>query len=104
MSTKTSKTYPRQKTNYPGVFYRENSKKQKIFYIRYRRPGERKIIEDKLSGYGWTPAKANTERTKRIEGTHYSNSEKRLEESFSLPFNDNNSITTIETATCPPLS
>ena len=29
MSTKTSKTYPRQKTNYPGVFYRENSKKQK---------------------------------------------------------------------------
>ena len=80
MSTKTSKTYPRQKTNYPGVFFRENSKKQKIFYIRYRRPGERKIIEDKLSGYGWTPARANTERAKRIEGTHYSNSEKRLEE------------------------
>ena len=80
MSTKKSKTYPRQKTNYPGVFFRENSKKQKIFYIRYRRPGERKIIEDKLSGYGWTPARANTERAKRIEGTHYSNSEKRLEE------------------------
>ena len=31
MSKKKSKNYPRQKTNYPGVFFRENSKKQKIF-------------------------------------------------------------------------
>ena len=31
MSKKKSKNYPRQKTNYPGVFFRENSKSKKYF-------------------------------------------------------------------------
>ena len=72
-----AKSSSRQKTDYPGVVFRINSKNQKIFYIRYKRPGERKVIEDKLSGNGWTASKANTERSKRIAEIHPSNREKR---------------------------
>ncbi len=54
------------KTDYPGVIFRINSKNQKIYYIRYKRPGERKVIEDKLSGNGWTASRANNERSKRM--------------------------------------
>ena len=69
--------YKRFKTNYPGVIYRETDRQGRVYYIRYKRPGERKLIEDKLTGVGWTPAKANTERTKRMEGRKRSNSEAR---------------------------
>ena len=57
------RNYKRFKTNYPGVVYRETDRQGKVYYIRYKRPGERRVIEDKLTGIGWTPAKANTERT-----------------------------------------
>ena len=72
-----ARSYKRFKTNYPGVIYRVTDRQDKVFYIRYKRPGERKLIEDKLTGIGWTPAKANTERTKRMEGLNRSNSEAR---------------------------
>ena len=71
------RNYKRFKTNYPGVVYRETDRQGKVYYIRYKRPGERRVIEDKLTGIGWTPAKANTERTKRMEGINRSNSEAR---------------------------
>ena len=75
-----AKTYKRVRTQYPGVFYRESKRSGKVFYIAYRRPGERRTIEDKLLGYDWTPAKANVERTRRMEGKTASNSEKRNQE------------------------
>ena len=37
--------YTRIKTKYPGVFLRETDK-GKIFYIRYRRPGNRNLKEE----------------------------------------------------------
>ena len=78
-----ARTYKRFKTDYPGVVFRETDRQGKVYYIRYKRPGERKIIEDKLTGIGWTPAKANSERTRRLERINNSNS-------FcgSLPWND----------------
>ena len=51
------RNYKRFKTNYPGVVYRETDRQGKVYYIRYKRPGERRVIEDKLTGMGWTPAK-----------------------------------------------
>ena len=67
--------YTRIKTKYPGVFSRETDK-GKIFYIRYRRPGNRNLIEDRLIGKHWTPARAAQERARRIDGEP-SNREKR---------------------------
>ena len=67
--------YTRIKTKYPGVFSRETDK-GKIFYIRYRRPGNRNLIEDRLIGKHWTPARAAQERGRRIDGEP-SNREKR---------------------------
>ena len=42
----------------------------KILCIFYRKPGDRKQYEEKLgtSAQGWTPARANAERTNRING------------------------------------
>ena len=75
-----ARTYKRFKTDYPGVVFRETDRQGKVYYIRYKRPGERKIIEDKLTGIGWTPAKANSERTRRLERINNSNSERRAQE------------------------
>ena len=79
-----TRTYPRIKTSYPGVYFRNTERTGQVFYIRYRRTGERKVIEDKLSGQGWTPAKANTERTKRMERQRPSNTERRERERLKL--------------------
>ncbi len=78
-----ARSYKRFKTNYPGVIYRVTDRQDKVFYIRYKRPGERKLIEDKLTGIGWTAAKANSERTRRMEGRHKSNSEARAIENVA---------------------
>ena len=37
-------------------------------YILYRHEGERRLIEDRLIGKGWTEARAAAERIRRIEG------------------------------------
>ena len=72
--------YQREKTKYPGVFIVERGT-SKLLYILYRKPGSRKLIEEKLGSpsNGWTPAKASLERAKRIEGK-FSNAEKRGQE------------------------
>ena len=69
--------YKREKTKYPGVFLVERDSR-KFLYILYRKPGSRKLIEEKLgsSNNGWTPSKASLERSRRIEGKA-SNVEKR---------------------------
>ena len=69
--------YKREKTKYPGVFIIERGD-IKLLYILYRKPGSRKLIEEKLgsTSNGWTSAKAGLEREKRIEGKS-SNTEKR---------------------------
>ena len=69
----TKRKYPRISTDFPGVVYRE-TEAGKVFYIRYRREGDRQLIEDRLTGRGWTPARAAGERNRRIEGKD-SNSE-----------------------------
>lgn len=72
-----AKSYPRIPTGYPGVFYRDTARSGRVIYIVYKRLGDRKHLEDKLPGKYWTPAKANLERTRRIEGKIPSNSERR---------------------------
>ena len=49
MNTMPNRTYPRIKTSFPGVFYRE-TEAGKVFYILYRQTGERRLIEDRLTG------------------------------------------------------
>ena len=57
----------RNSTGYKGIFYVER-RGEKILCIFYRKPGDRKQYEEKLgtSVRGWTPARANAERTNRI--------------------------------------
>ena len=72
----------RIKTDYPGVFYRIAKRlggagTERVYYVVYKRDG--KVIEDKVGRQyknHMTPAKASTERGKRIEGKK-SNREKR---------------------------
>ena len=72
--------YKREKTKYPGVFLVERDA-SKLLYILYRKPGSRKLIEEKLGGTtkGWTPAKASLERARRIGGKS-TNTEKRAQD------------------------
>ena len=65
-------------TGYKGVFYVER-KGEWILSIFYRKPGDRKQYEEKLgtSVKGWTAARANLERTRRINGQVLTNSERR---------------------------
>ena len=58
----------RKKSRFPGVFHHVTDDSKEIFYIRYRRPGDRKLHEEKLSGLGWTLARAARERSARIAG------------------------------------
>lgn len=75
----------RIKTKYPGVFYIEGAsigsskKKERIFYIVYRRDG--KLIEEKAGRQfqdDMTPARASQIRTKRIQHDEPSNRERRI--------------------------
>jgi len=68
----------RTPTGYKGVFYVER-KGERILCIFYRKPGDRKQYEEKLgtSAQGWTPARANAERTRRINGQELTNNERR---------------------------
>jgi integrase len=65
-------------TGYKGVFYVER-KGERILSIFYRKPGDRKQYEEKLgtSAQGWTPARANAERARRINGQELTNNERR---------------------------
>ena len=68
----------RNSTGYKGVFYVER-KGERILSIFCRKPGDRKQYEEKLgtSAQGWTPARANAERTRRINGQELTNNERR---------------------------
>lgn len=75
----------RIKTDYPGVVFIETTskagKKEKTFYIYYRRDG--KQIEEKVGKSirdNMTAAKANRIRTERIEGRQLPNTERRAKE------------------------
>ena len=58
----------RIKTNYPGVWYADRNS-VRTFYINYRKPGDRKKIEEKLGTnvQGWSAAEANA-RPQRVGG------------------------------------
>lgn len=74
----------REKTKYPGVFFREVRRiggpgTEKVFYIVFKKDG--KVIEEKTGRQyadDMTAAKAARIRAERIEGKRQSNKEKRL--------------------------
>jgi integrase len=71
----------RQKSKYAGVYAVQNSDGSRAFYIRYRRPGETRLIEEKAGISAppdlMTAAKANQLRADRIAGRSIANTEKR---------------------------
>jgi integrase len=70
----------RIKTSYPGVWYTDRDG-ARVFYINYRKPGDRRKYEERLgtNKQGWSAAKANAERFKRINGQSKTNAEQRSE-------------------------
>ena len=76
----------RQKTNYPGVFFRESKRiggqgLEKVYYVVFKVEG--KVIEEKVGRQyqnNMTPAKASTIRGKLVEGTRKSRKDIREEE------------------------
>jgi integrase len=74
----------RQKTNYPGVFYREADRiggpgLEKVYYIVFKKDG--KVLEEKVGRQfkdDMTPARAAKIRGERIEGKRLSRKEERL--------------------------
>jgi len=81
----------RQKTKYPGVFYREAARIggpgiEKVYYIVFKQGG--KVFEEKVGRQysdDMTPARANTIRAERIEGKRQSRKEIREEREAELP-------------------
>ena len=71
----------RASTKYPGVTIYETSE-DTTFYIRYRQPGSRKVIEEKAGkkSQGMTAAKAAILRTERMAGKALTNEQKREQE------------------------
>ena len=68
--------YQREATQYPGVFWL-TIQGVKTLYIRYKRPGTDRTIEEKLgSEKNWTAPRGNGERIRRIDGER-SNAEER---------------------------
>ena len=59
---------------------------RRIFYINYRKPGDRKKYEERLgtNTQDWTAAKANAERMKRINGLSLTNVEKRQQQEAAI--------------------
>ena len=70
--------YQREATQYPGVFWLTIQGIETL-YIRYKRPGTAKAVEEKLGSkaQGWTAPRGNAERAKRINGQAKSNAEQR---------------------------
>ena len=70
--------YQRETTQYPGVFWLTIQGTETL-YIRYKRPGTAKAVEEKLGSkaQGWTAPRGNAERAKRINGQAKSNAEQR---------------------------
>ena len=70
--------YQREATQYPGVFWLTIQGIETL-YIRYKRPGNDKAVEEKLGSkaQGWTAPRGNAERSKRINGQAKSNAEQR---------------------------
>ena len=70
----------RHGTAYPGVFYYEDVKGGRVYYIRYRKGGRgSKVYEEKISGKGITPKIAAGIRESRIKGEETTNEERREE-------------------------
>ena len=70
--------YQREAIQYPGVFWLTIQGAETL-YIRYKRPGTDKAVEEKLGSkaQGWTASRGNAERAKRINGQAKSNAEQR---------------------------
>ena len=70
--------YQRETTQYPGVFWLTIQGIETL-YIRYKRPGTAKAVEEKLGSkaQGWTAPRGNAGRAKRINGQAKSNAEQR---------------------------
>ena len=70
--------HQRETTQYPGVFWL-TIQGAKTLYIRYKRPGTDKAVEEKLGSkaQGWTAPRGNAEWAKRINWQAKSNAEQR---------------------------
>ena len=72
---------------YAGVYYRDVTRldgqgTERMYYVTYRRGGRNSpVVEEPIgrASEGWTPAKVNLERAKRIAGVEHSNTERRRE-------------------------
>ena len=84
------KQMKRQATKYPGVTIYE-TEADTTFYIRYRQPGSRKLIEEKAGkkSQGMTVAKAAMLRTERLSGKALTNEQKREQEAAKKAEIDN---------------
>lgn len=70
----------RHGTAYPGVFYYEDAKSGRVYYIRYRKGGRgSKVYEEKIGSKGITPKIAAAIRESRIKGDETTNKERREE-------------------------
>lgn len=73
-------TIKRIPSKYAGVNYTEDPYGNRTFYIRYRKKGERKVIEEKIKfSLDMTPAKVAGIRADRIYGKELSNKEARIQ-------------------------
>lgn len=83
MSTKRKKV-----EKYAGIYYRDIPRLdgqglERMYYVTYRRGGrEAPVIEEPVgrASEGWTPAKVNIERSRRIAGGEYGQSNKERRE------------------------
>jgi integrase len=74
----------RHDTGYPGVKYRIRNRRdgkgtERVYYVRYKRPGDKKSIEDRVGSQadGMTPSRAAGIRHDRMHGREPGNAQKR---------------------------
>ena len=72
----------RHTTKYSGIFYQLDRSGNKVFFLRYKIPENKKLIEERAGSevHGWTAAKANLLRAERLSGKSVSNQERKLVE------------------------
>lgn len=80
--TEGEKDMERQATKYPGVITKESANGEVTFFIRFRKEGNRNLIEEKAGrkSKGMTAAKAAGIRAKKITGELLTNAEVREQE------------------------
>jgi integrase len=82
----------RHSTGYPGITFRIRNRidgkrgTEKVYYIRYKRPGDKWLKEEVIGrqSEGMTPAKANMHRIARMQGREASNATRRTRRNWTF--------------------